>query len=93
MFRIEYRVSLILRQDLPYPGVRLRVFIVRELVVSGRNEGRFERSISLYKLELFVVEYYFEYSIPFYKLEFFIIVNGDYSDLEVYPFPLLSSDP
>ena len=93
MFYIERRVSLVLYWDLPYPSVRLRVFIVRELVVSGRNEGRFEYSISSRKLELFVVEYYFEYSIPFYKLEFFITANRDYGDLEVCPSLLLSSDP
>ena len=86
-------MSLVLCRDLPYPSVRLRVFIVCELVVSGRNEGCFERSVSFYKLELFIVECYFECGIFFYKLEFFVIANGDYGDLEVCPFPLLSSDP
>ena len=68
-------MSLVLCWDLPCPSVRLYVFIVREFIVSGCNEGRFECSVL------------------FYKLKLFIIANRDYSDLEVYPFLLLSSDP
>jgi hypothetical protein len=50
MFYIERRMSLVLRRDLSCPSVRLRVLIVRELVVSGYNEGRFERSDPFYEL-------------------------------------------
>ena len=50
MFRMERRVSLVFRQDPSCLGVRLRILVVRELVVSGRNEGRFERSDPFYKL-------------------------------------------
>ena len=52
MLRMERWVSLVLRRDLSRPGVRSRVLIVREFVVSGRNEGRFECSDSFYKLEI-----------------------------------------
>jgi hypothetical protein len=42
MFSIERQVSLVLRRDLSRLIVRLRILVVYELVVSGRNEGRFE---------------------------------------------------
>jgi len=50
MFRIERRVSLVFRRDPSCLSVRLCVLVVRELIVSGRNEGRFERSNPFYKL-------------------------------------------
>jgi len=50
MFRIERRVSLVFRRDPSCLGVRLRVLVVRKFIVSGRNEGRFERSDPFYKL-------------------------------------------
>jgi hypothetical protein len=50
MFRIERRVSLVLCRDLSCLVVYLRILVVYELVVSGRNEGRFERSNPFYKL-------------------------------------------
>jgi hypothetical protein len=50
MFRIERRVSLVFRRDPSCLSVRLRVLVVRELIVSGRNEGRFERGNLFHKL-------------------------------------------
>ena len=52
MLRTERRISLVFRRDLSCLSVCPRVFIVRELVVSGRNEGRFEYSNPFYKLEV-----------------------------------------
>jgi len=43
-------VSLVFRRDPSCLGVRLRVLVVYELVVSGRDEGRFERGDPFYKL-------------------------------------------
>jgi hypothetical protein len=43
-------VSLVLRRDLSYLIVYLYILIVCELVVSGCDEGRFERSDSFYEL-------------------------------------------
>jgi len=43
-------VSLVFRRDLPYLIVCLRILVVYELVISGRNEGRFKRSNPFYKL-------------------------------------------
>jgi hypothetical protein len=50
MFRVERRVSLVLCRDLSRLVVHLRILVVCELVVSGRNEGRFERSNPFHKL-------------------------------------------
>jgi hypothetical protein len=50
MFYIERRVSLVFRWNLSRFIVRLRILVVRELVVSGRNEGCFEYSNPFYKL-------------------------------------------
>ena len=50
MFRVERRVSLVFRRDPSCLGVCLYVLVVYELVVSGRDEGRFERSDPFYKL-------------------------------------------
>jgi len=50
MFCIERQVSLVFRWDLSYLSVRLYVLVVCELVVSGCNEGRLERSDPFYKL-------------------------------------------
>ena len=50
MFRIERRVSLVLCRDLSRLVVHLRILVVYELIVSGRNEGRFERSNPFHKL-------------------------------------------
>jgi len=50
MFYVECRMSSVLRRDLSRLSVRLRVLIVYELVVSGRNEGRFEHSDPFYEL-------------------------------------------
>ena len=47
---MKRRVSLVLRRDLSRLIVRLYVFIVREFVVPGRNEGRFEYSDPFYEL-------------------------------------------
>ena len=43
MFCVERRVSLVLYQDLSRLVVHLRIVVVFELIVSGCNEGRFER--------------------------------------------------
>jgi hypothetical protein len=43
-------VSLVLCRDLSRFVVRLRVLVVCEFIVSGRNEGRFERGNPFYKL-------------------------------------------
>jgi hypothetical protein len=50
MFYVERQVSSVLRRDLSRLSVCLYVLIVRKLVVSSRNEGRFERSNPFYKL-------------------------------------------
>jgi len=50
MFHVERRVSLVFRRDPSYLSVCLYILVVYELVVSGRNEGRFERSNPFYKL-------------------------------------------
>jgi len=50
MFYMERRVSSVLYRDLSRLSVRLYILIVRELIVSGRNEGRFERSNPFHKL-------------------------------------------
>jgi len=50
MFCVERQVSSVLRRDRSRLSVRLHVLIVRELVVSGRNEGRFEYSDPFYEL-------------------------------------------
>jgi len=50
MFCVERRVSLVLYQDLSRLVVHLRILVVCELIVSGCNEGRFERSNPFYEL-------------------------------------------
>jgi len=50
MFCIERRVSLVLCRDLSCLIVYLRILVVYELVVSGRNKGRFEYSNPFYEL-------------------------------------------
>ena len=50
IFYVERRVSLVLCRDLSRLVVYLRILVVYELVVSGRDEGRFERGNPFYKL-------------------------------------------
>ena len=50
MFYIERRMSSVLCRDLSRLSVCLHILIVRKLVVSGRNEGRFERSNPFHEL-------------------------------------------
>jgi len=50
MFYVERQVSLVLRRDLSRLIVYLYILIVYELIVSGYNEGRFERSNPFYEL-------------------------------------------
>jgi hypothetical protein len=50
MLYVERRVSLVFRRDPSCLSVRLRVLVVREFIISGCNEGCFERSDPFYKL-------------------------------------------
>ena len=50
IFYVERRVSSVLRRDLSCLSVRLRILIVRELIVSSCDEGRFERGDPFYEL-------------------------------------------
>jgi len=54
MFYVERRVSLVLRRDLSRLSVRLRILVVYELIIPGRNKGRFEHSNPFYELGFFV---------------------------------------